>query len=92
MVNVEAASVGVPIITFGTKSIPETVIDQHTGLVVMPKTSHALFLAICHLLTNRTLMHKMSNNGPTFAQKGYSFQSQAVELKRFYQELGILKR
>lgn len=91
MVNVEAAYMGVPVITFGEAGLPETVVHRHTGLVVSESDSPAVHLArsMRAMLQTRT-RHAMSTASPAFARKNYDFAIMVQRLQRLYLDLGVI--
>lgn len=90
MVNVEAASIELPVITFGRHGLPETVIQKQTGLVVWPKTATALASAIISILNQPSTLTSLSHAGPKFAQTHFSFSSQANRLQVAYRQSKLL--
>lgn len=84
MVNAEAALMGVPVITYGTKTIPETVVHLQTGLIVTAHHPQALAAAMIKLVHNHALRNKLGQAGPSFAKKYYDFGKQVKSLEKVY--------
>ena len=57
----EAMACGTPVITSNTTSLPEVVGDA--GIMVDPKDSKAMSKAMYEVLTNKTMVEEMVNNG-----------------------------
>lgn len=90
MVNVEAAYCGVPVICFGNRDVPETVVHLQTGFKVRQQTPEALAQAIEHVIQNPELQKRLSSNGKRFVELQFSFKQQVKRLLHYYQQLGIL--
>jgi glycosyltransferase involved in cell wall biosynthesis len=84
MVHAEAAYMQVPVICFGNSTIPETVKNGVTGLVVQTHSSSALTTAMIQLARNEKMRHFMQKNSHSFANSNYSFASQVSRLKKAY--------
>ena len=89
MTNIEAASVATPVISYGTKQLPETVEHNHTGLVVNTGEIHLLAAAIKQLVSNEKRRAQYGKNAVIFAKK-YAIEKQAQRLRSTYKQLGIL--
>ncbi len=59
LVNLEAQSVGTPVVATGIDGIPEVVADGETGLLVPPEDPEALADAIIRLLGNEELRSRL---------------------------------
>lgn len=90
MVNVEAASVGVPVICFGNKSIPETVVNKSTGLVLHQLSAQNVAQNLTNLIQKPNLLSKVVSEGPQFARQHYSFVQQQLRLFKVYKQLGLM--
>lgn len=90
MVNVEAAYCGVPVICFGNRDVPETVVHLQTGLKVRTQTAEDLAQAIIDIVQNPQLRARLSSNGREFVHRQYSFPQQVKKLLNFYREHQIL--
>lgn len=89
MVNVEAAHMRVPVVCFGNQLIPETVIDNQTGVKVFPKTPEALSQALATLLTHPNRLRVFQLNGPKLAAD-YAFTDQVDRLTTLYRSLKLI--
>jgi len=78
---VEAAMLAKPIIACKVGGNPEIVVNNHTGLLVQPRDSQALFEAMQSLYENRSLAKQLAQN----ARKSYqaSFQFDTIVAKQF---------
>jgi glycosyltransferase involved in cell wall biosynthesis len=85
MVNVEAAYMHVPVVCFGNKDIPETVIDNETGIKVDSQTITDLATAIKKILT----MKFDSKNFKNLADI-YSVEAQQQAMGDTYSLYGFL--
>jgi len=86
MVNVEAAWMRVPVVCFGDKQIPETVVDGVTGIKVKQQSSATLAKALSKIIDL-----KFSPSGFKTLVKNYSFDSQVSRMRKIYQHLGIIE-
>lgn len=90
MVNVEAAYMGVPVICFGDQYVPETVIDEKTGIKITEVSTEELSRVMLELIENPRKTEVMSKNARIFAKDNFNFQSQSNKLKKGYLNLGLL--
>jgi colanic acid/amylovoran biosynthesis glycosyltransferase len=90
MVNVEAAAMGVPVVTFGRSDCPETVIHGQTGIVVKTKTPAALAKAIRMLMINENKRITMGQKALKRIPSSYLFNNQVTRLHRLYRQLNLL--
>lgn len=86
MVNVEAAHMHVPVVCFGNKDIPETVIDNKTGVKADSQTITDLAIAIKKILSLKFDLMNFKNLAET-----YSFEAQKQAMKEAYSFDGFLK-
>lgn len=90
MVNAEAAWMGVPVVCYGDKQIPETVVDQKTGIKLRYREVKQLSDTLRKLIIDETRRNELGGNGHLFAEKNYGFELQVARLRRLYQEMGII--
>jgi glycosyltransferase involved in cell wall biosynthesis len=90
MVNVEAAWMGVPVVCYGDKQVPETVINGITGIKVPYRNVKKLTLAIEKLLMQSDMRKIMGNEGISLAKRDYLFESQVNRLRKFYKLLKVI--
>lgn len=91
MANAEAAFAGRPVICFGTSNIPETVINNQTGIIINPPcTSDRLADAMKTIAENPTKYSQFSSKAKKFAQENFSFPDQVMQIRKLYQSLGII--
>lgn len=90
MVNVEAAYMGVPVVCFGDSTVPETVVDGLTGVVVKKHDSQSLAIALKQVLE---VVHDNSNtyaHSSDWATTLYSMESQCQSIHKLYKRLRII--
>lgn len=61
LVNLEAMSYKLPVVSTNVGGIPDEVENGRNGLIVDPNNPSSLASAICHLLNDTTLRQKMGN-------------------------------
>lgn len=72
---VEAAAMGLPVITTSNSGCKDSVIDGETGIMIPPKDSNALAEAMLTLLASRELREQMGKAGRAFVEDRYSVES-----------------
>lgn len=77
----QAAASGLPVVTTDIPGCRDTIIDMETGILVPPKDSDALYLAIKNLILNEALRSRMSEKAAIFARK--NFDSQLITDQHF---------
>lgn len=85
LVGVEAMSVGRPVIGTRVGGIPDWLKDAQNGFLVPPNRADLIAKAAIKLLTNKTLLDKMSVNAGVMA-KNYSIDNHAASLVNIYQD------
>ncbi len=70
----QAAASGLPVVTTDIPGCRDTIIDMETGILVPPKDSDALYLAIKNLILNEALRSRMSEKAAIFARKNFDSQ------------------
>lgn len=83
MVNVEAAYMGVPVVCFGDENIPETVVDEETGLKVKKQSPELLAKAILEIINKNLGKFRYDR-----LVVKYAFERQKQTLERVYQRCG----
>ena len=86
IVNLEAMTCGIPIISSKLGGIPDVVTDKETGLLVKPEDEEALTDAIIFLLENEDIARKMGNNGKRKVEE-YSWKKIAEKTEKVYESL-----
>ena len=86
LVVVEAMSAGRPVIASRIGGMADLVIDGETGLLIEPRDTKALQIAIEHLLSNPELCNRMRQAA---LQKVVEFQASAIvpRIEQVYEEL-----
>lgn len=85
LVGVEAMSVGRPVIGTKVGGIPDWLKDGQNGFLIPPNRADLIAKAAVELLTNKTLLNKMSVSAGVMA-KNYSIDNHAAILVNIYQE------
>ena len=70
----EAAACGIPVITTNVPGCSDAIIDQQTGILVPPRESEELSLAIISLLKNPERLKKMGEAGRRLAEEKYDIK------------------
>ncbi|MDD5745737.1 MAG: glycosyltransferase, partial [Candidatus Omnitrophica bacterium] len=87
LVLLEAQAGGIPVVATNVGGIPEVVLDGTTGIIVEPKNSVALALAITALLSDELKRKSMGEAGRRFVQDKYSAQDLVGKLSLIYEKL-----
>ena len=70
----EAAACGIPVITTNVPGCSDAIIDEKTGILVPPRESEELSLAIISLLKNPKRLKKMGEAGRRLAEEKYDIK------------------
>jgi glycosyltransferase involved in cell wall biosynthesis len=92
LAGLESMACGVPVIGTRVGGIPAFVIDQETGLLVEPRSSHALAEAVLTLLRAPDLRRSMSVASRELVVQKFSWHSVAERVMDFYAELDAAPR
>jgi glycosyltransferase involved in cell wall biosynthesis len=87
MVFIEAAAMGVPVVSTRHGGIPEAVRDGKTGLLVPERDAPSLAAAIGRLLRDASFRQQLSVEGQRFVQKQFDLSNQTSELEALYDEV-----
>jgi len=90
MVNIEAAALKIPTICFGNKEIPETVIDQQTGIKVNNLNIMQLSKEILSLAKNKQKCLVMGNYAQNYYLKKYTLKKQINNLEKAFNSINFL--
>lgn len=82
IVNIEAMSWGLPVISTSEGAIPEIVIDGITGYIVKPKSPEAIADKILTLVDNPDLRKKMGIEGREVFKSKYTLEAYTKNLDR----------
>lgn len=74
MVYAEAGAVGTPVIGARVGGVPSSVVDRETGLLVAPRSSDELYLALREVLDDRALASRLGAAGAARAKAAYDWQ------------------
>ncbi len=83
----QASSSGLPVIATNTGGIPESIIDQKTGILVEPKNVHALAEAMVYLARHPEVRAEFGKQGREHILNAYSHKVVAERLERFLNSL-----
>jgi glycosyltransferase involved in cell wall biosynthesis len=86
-VLLESMAAGVPVVATRVGGNPEAVEENVTGLLVPPRDSAALALAICQLLEDPKLSARFGQAGKERVARYFSLEHMVQETERLYQEL-----
>jgi glycosyltransferase involved in cell wall biosynthesis len=86
-VLIEAMAVGLPVISTTAGSIPDVVIDRHTGLIVPPRDSDTLANRIEELLNDAPLRHTLGTNAHRHITDHYSIDRMLDRLEQVYRQV-----
>ncbi|MCX8002105.1 MAG: glycosyltransferase family 4 protein [Anoxybacillus mongoliensis] len=87
-VHYEAMAAGLPIVTTARGGNPEVIVPNENGVVVeRPEDPQDFVEKITHILSNRTLMKKMGDNGRNLATSLYRWERVASDLLHVWQHV-----
>lgn len=81
-VIIEAASLGLPVISTAIAGIPDLIMDRETGLLIEQEDEVALAEAITELATQEELQRKFSQQGQQFVRDNYDIQKTILEIHK----------
>jgi glycosyltransferase involved in cell wall biosynthesis len=87
LVLLEAAGMGVPVITTPVGAIPELFCDGESALFVPPGDHVALAAALHRVLTEPEFCARLSRNGQALYQREFTIAPFADALRRLYADL-----
>lgn len=87
MVNVEAYVCKIPVLTFGSNGLPETVKDGKTGFIIEPKDYRELAKKIVELYHDAELKKKLGDQGRLYLEERYLFKKQVETLRSCLQQV-----
>ena len=87
LMNVEAMSFKLPVVSTFAGAIPEVVLHEKTGLLVPPASPNLLATEIIRLFESASLREKLGNAGFERAQKLYSVEVFADQMANLYSSL-----
>ncbi len=87
MVNLEAMSTPLPIVASKVGGIPEVILNGKTGILVEPKDTKELRLALEKLIEDQSLREKMAKAGRKRLEKHFSARKMAEEYEKIYKDV-----
>ncbi len=84
LVNIEAMSTGLPVISTQVGGIPEIVVNGKTGFLVPPNDTHALVEAIETLLDDDQLRITMGREGRRRVERSFTWKNHIEKLIKLY--------
>lgn len=84
VVMMEAAAMGLPIISTNISGIPELIHHKETGLLVQPNNPEALAEAISELLSNDVLRKRLCKNARKLIEKEFNQRINAKRLIKLF--------
>jgi len=87
IVLIEAASLGLPLISFKTGGVVEVVHHNKTGLLVEPEDITGMSEAIVKLINNPKLRQEMGAAGKELYEKNFTIDKCVYETNRFYSDV-----
>lgn len=85
---VEAAAMGLPVITTSSSGCRDSVVDGKTGIMVPPRDSKALADAMKRLASDPKLRQKMGEAGRKFVENRYSVEAVLEQTWNVYKRSG----
>ena len=86
LVNIEAMAMGLPVVAFAHGALPEIVEDGKTGTLVAAGNEPAMARAVCDLLTNPNLRHRMSEAARDRVARNFSIERVANDIDSLLQQ------
>ncbi|MFA7074922.1 MAG: glycosyltransferase [Endomicrobiaceae bacterium] len=86
-VNLEAQSLGIPVITTKVGGNPETVMDKQTGFVIEPRNTEQLMKTIKKLLDDKNYAVQMGLSGQKFVKETFSIEKMVENLTAVYKDV-----
>ena len=83
----EAMACGIPVVASKVGGIPELIEEDKNGILVEPKNSEELTIALKKLLENSSLREEMGKAGREIAQKQFGIREQAKHYLEWYEKL-----
>jgi glycosyltransferase involved in cell wall biosynthesis len=84
LVNIEAAACALPVIASRIGGIPEYVDDGETGLLFEPGDAHALAHALCALMLDHSLRHRLGEQARAMAVQRFATEVRVPEVVELY--------
>src|SRR5262249_15126210 len=88
---IEAAAMGLPVVTTNVGGIPDLLIDGETALVVGDEDDEAMAHAICRLVEDPSLSERLSRNGRQLAER-FSWEAVRPQWLQLFAELSTVQQ
>lgn len=85
----EAMAMELPVVATNVRGCREAVVNGKTGLIIPPRSSEALALALRELLSDRKMSKSFGKAGRQRVEAEYDEDLVFQRLKTFYEELGV---
>ena len=82
----EAAACGKPIITTNVTGCRDVVIDGKNGIIISPKNTDELFLAMKKIVQNKKIRIDMGKEGRNFIKKNFLIENTVKDLVNLYKK------
>lgn len=83
--TIEAMAAGLPVIASRVGGLPELVTEGVTGLLIQPRNTTALAIAINSLVNDRGMRVQLGANGKIFARDRFSIENMVEQTIKVYQ-------
>lgn len=83
-VLIEGWSTGVPIVATAVGGIPEVIVDEHSGLLVPPKSGFEIASAVTRFRNDPGLVKKVTENGRARIQEKFSIEKTIAKTLEVY--------
>ena len=87
MMNLEAMSAGVPVVSTKSGGIPEYVVDGENGILVPERDAKSLGDALIKLLADEKLRQSMGKNARDYALEHYSDKKNIEKAEKILLEM-----
>jgi glycosyltransferase involved in cell wall biosynthesis len=88
LVPLEAMACGLPVVAVREGGVPESVVHEHTGLLV-ERDPEQFAAAILQLLDNNDLALEYGGNGRKYVLSNWSWERSVAELNNHFTEVGL---
>ena len=86
MVFAEAQAMGLPVVSFASGGIPESVAHEKTGLLAPERDWEKLAQYLLQILQSPELWRKFSHAGPEHVRRNFDLATQTKKLEQLYND------